>query len=61
MSDMNTAPDLSDIVTAKELADFFGVTEAAINRWRIPAVVVGVRRFYFKQTVVAYLKSREGR
>jgi hypothetical protein len=52
---------LEDAITAEELAAFLGITKTALAAIRdLPRIRIGNARLYFKQTVVAWLKAREG-
>lgn len=51
-------PDLADWMTAKEVADWLGVTPRVLAANRIPHAKVGERRFYHKSKVAAWLEKR---
>ena len=61
MSADDETPRLDDLVTHKDLAAFLDMTERSLSGYRIPAVVMGGRRFYFKQAVARWLLRREGK
>jgi hypothetical protein len=56
-----TDAKLDDVVTHRELAEFLGLTERALSYYRIPSMQMGRSRLYFRQSVAAWLKTREGR
>jgi hypothetical protein len=51
---------LEDVVTAEELAAFLGISTRSLARLDVPFIQLGTQRVYFKQTVVEWLKHREG-
>ena len=51
-------PQLEDVVTHKELAEFLGITERSLGRYRIPSIEIGKQRLYFKGDVAQWLRSR---
>lgn len=50
-----------DWMTAKEMADWLGVTPRVLSSNRIPHAEVGDRRFYHKPTVARWLHNRQRR
>jgi len=57
-----SAAVLDDVVTDKELAEFLGVTTVQLALRRdLKRILIGKRRLYFKQTVVDWLRAKEGR
>lgn len=63
--DSNVAPrpgDLTEWMTADEVASWLGVTTRVLAANRVPHAKVGERRFYNKYDVAAWLDKRvEGR
>ena len=54
-------PTLEEWMTAKEVADWLGVTERVLSSNRIPNAEVGGRRFYNKHDVAEWLEKRRDR
>lgn len=50
--------DLSDWMTAQEVADWLGVSTRVLSANRIPHAKVGERRFYHKRKVAEWLERR---
>lgn len=54
-------PSLDDWLTAKEVAEWLGVTTRVLSANRIPNALVGDRRFYNKHDVAEWLERRRDR
>lgn len=52
---------VQDWMTAKEMADWLGVSERVLSSNRLPNADVGGRRFYNKYDVAAWLRRRQER
>lgn len=51
--------DLDDIVTREELAQTFGISVLAVDRWRgLRRARIGKETFFLKSDVAQYLRSR---
>jgi hypothetical protein len=58
-TDLQPRPgDLTEWMTAKEVADWLGVSTRVLSSNRIPHAPVGERRFYNKYDVAAWLAGR---
>lgn len=53
-----TEPQLEDVVTHKEVAEFLGISERALHAYRIPHVKLSRQKLYFKADVAGWLRSR---
>ena len=54
----NTRPDLTEWMTAKEVADWLGVSTRVLSANHMPCAKVGERRFYNKHDVAEWLQKR---
>ena len=53
---------LEDILTAKEVADYLGMSLLSLGRARIPHIRIGANApLYLRPTVVAWIARREGK
>lgn len=53
-----TAPKFEDILTGREVAEFLGITEEALTRYRIRRCKLGKIWLYFRQDVAQYVNRR---
>jgi hypothetical protein len=55
---VNLTPKFEDILTGREVAEFLGITEEALTRYRIRRCKLGKIWLYFRQDVAQYVNRR---